>query len=1034
MEFRILGPLEVLDGSLPIPIDGSRQRQLLAILLISANQVVSTDDLVDALWGEAPPHGAANALQAAVSRLRRCLPAASDEDPNAARVVTRPPGYVLIVDRGSIDAVRFERLAADGRLALVAGDPSRACDLLHRALGLWRGPALAEFSYEAFARTEIDRLEELRLTAIEGRIEAELACGRHAEVLGELWVLAASHPFRERLRGHLMVALYRTGRQAEALQAYREGSELLVKELGVGSGPELDRIHRAILDGDPSLLSWSPPTAPGDRRTNLPLELTSFVGREQEAQALAGLVVSHRLVTVTGPGGAGKTRLALHVAAGLIDEFGDGAWHVDLVSVPAGRYLTHAIARSLGFPIDAHINDLDADSQLLDYLRQRSMLLVLDNFEHLVAEAGLLADIVAAAPNMRLLVTSRERLGLRDEWVVELPGLPYTAEATAGGDPEALCLFLERARQAHPAVAASNADRAAALRICALVEGMPLALELAAAWAPVLSCREIADEIARSLDFLVTAVRDTPREHRSLRAAFDHSWSLLSADERAGLQRLAVFRGAFGREEAAWVAGVDLRLLSALVAKSVVRRQPEGRYGLHELIRQFAAERLTAAGDEVRSAIVRRHAQHYVRLLTEHERSFVGGMALEAREQLRPNMGDLRDAMVHAISCWEEERAVGALRSLLSFYRAHGLHEGIPAFRELVEVLEDRGARIEDPSPAGRILLTAIVNQAFCETICGIPSSEHTLRRSIPILRVAPGLRRELGLGLLCLGTDVDFRGGYREALGHLEEGLGVLREVGDESLVWPLLLWLGWTRMELGHYRKAMAIFREAHEITTRAGDLLGIAYSLSKLGTVADARGAYAEGKQHHLAALGAFHRLGDRAGPAYAVSRMSMSAWGMGDHAEAERLGREGLELFTAIGHRWGIGTSYCRIGFAQLAQGKLDEAAASLRSALEHALDHRLESVGLYALIGAGALLARRDEPHRAAELLGYVLCHPGLPAFYRPFAERELRTLPLGSSDAAATLARASVEADLTAVGLAVLNDLQPDGRVPVGRP
>ena len=993
MEFRLLGPLEVQDEGRPVRVPGARQRALLTILLTWANQVVSADRLIDDLWGETPPAEPANSLQAAVSRLRRALGPVARDAAAGPRIATRPPGYVLEVDPEAIDAARFERLNAEGRRALATGDADKASVLIDRALALWRGPALAEFSYDSFALAEIDRLEELRVTALEARAEAGLACGHHAELLGELRALVSSHPFSERLRRQLMVALCRAGRQGEALEVYREGERVLAEELGIEPGPDLRQVAAAILEGDPDHLLASPVSQPGAGPTNITSQVTSFIGRDHETAELARLLADRRLVTVTGPGGSGKTRLALHVAAELVHAFPDGVWHIDLTAVPSTRYIVHAIASVLRFPLDQYTSDLDAKSQLLDYLHDRSMLLVLDNAEHLAAGSDLYTQIVAFAPEVKILITSRARLNLHDESVLDLAGLPYLPSRNGQEDPDALRLFIDRARQVDPHLDLSGQNRTAALRICSLVDGMPLGLELASAWAAALSCPEIARQVERSFDFLTTTMHGIPEGHRSVRAAFQHSWNLLDGPEQAGLRKLSVFRGSFDRHAALEVADVDVHLLSDLVGKSVVRREGADRCGMHSLIRQYAAERLAARSGEL-ATTARRHAEHYVGRLMERERSFVSDLALQARGEIQPDVADLREAILHAATSWGDEPAVAALRSLLTFYRL-GLHEGIATFHEVVEALEKRGVTISSEEPARRTLLSAIVGQAFCETICGVASSEGTLRRCLPILRAEPALRRELGLALLCVGTDVDYRGDAREAARWLEEALAVLREVGDESLVWPCLLWLGWARLELGQGKRATAVFREAHEISARIGDLQGVAYSLTKLGAAADARGAYAEGKRYHMGALDAFIRLGDRAGPAYAISRMSVSAWGMGRFVEAERLGRQGLELSTAIGHSWGIGTSYCRIGFAKLGQGRVLDAGASFRCALQHALDHELASVALHALIGAGAFMVRTGETGRGAWLLRFVRRHPDAPAFYRLIAQRELAAVQAG---------------------------------------
>ena len=999
MEFRLLGPLEVQAEGRPVRVPRTRQRALLAILLTRANEVISADRLIDDLWGETPPAGAANALHAAVSRLRRALQPVARDGVGRPRIVTCPPGYVLEVDPERIDAARFERLSAEGRTALAAHDASKASVLLDQALALWRGPALAEFSYDNFAAMEIDRLEELRLATLEARAEARLACGLHAELLGELRALVSSHPLRERLRGQLMVALCRVGRQAEALKVYHEGERVLADELGIEPGPDLQQIAAAILAGDPDHLLASPVDQPGAGSTNIATQVTSFIGREREANELVRLLADRRLVTVTGPGGAGKTRLALHVAAGLIDAFPDGVWHIELTAVRSARDIVHAIATALRFPIDQYTSDRDARSQLLDYLHNRSMLLVLDNAEHLMAGSDLFSEIVieivGSSPGVKILLTSRACLNLRDESVLNLTGLPYLPARSGRGDPDALRLFVDRARQVDPHLDVSGENRSAALRICSLVEGMPLGLELASAWAAVLSCSEIAREIERSFDSLTTTMRDIPEGHRSMRAAFQHSWNLLSGSEQAGLRKLSVFKGSFDREAAQEVANVDIRLLTDLVGKSVVRREGAGRFGMHSLIRQYAAERLAARTAESTTTVCR-HTEHYVRRLMERERSLIGDLALRTREEMRPDVADLRDAILDAVTRWSGDRALSALRSLFTFYRLR-LHEGIATFHEIVEALEGRGITIAGEEPGRASLLAAIVNQAFCETICGITSSEAALRRCLPILRADPGLRRELGLALLCVGTDVDYRGDPREAATWLDEALAVLRDVGDESLVWPCLLWLGWARLELGQGRRATALFHEAHEISARICDLQGIAYSLTKLGAAADARGAYAEGKRYHMGALDAFIRLGDRAGPAYAISRMSLSAWGMGRFVEAERLGREGLELSIAIGHSWGIGTSYSRMGFAQLGQGRVLDAGASFRCALQYALDHELASVGLYALLGAGAVMVRTGDTARGTWLLRFVQRHPDVPAFYRVIAQREMTAIQAGSA-------------------------------------
>jgi DNA-binding SARP family transcriptional activator len=334
MEFRVLGPLEVVDGSRLLDVSGARERALLAVLLIHSGEVVAADRLIEELWSGDIPANPANALQVVVSRVRKALEVAA----GPGRLVTRKPGYLLDVRPEEVDAVRFGRLVAEARQAGPA-EQARAASLLEEALGLWRGPALAEFAAEGFARDEIARLEEERFRAVEMKADAQLALGRPAELVGELTALVAAHPLRERLRGQLMLALYRSGRQGDALRVFADGRGVLADELGVDPGPELRELHQRILVQAASLMPAQEAVAP-----SLPVPVTSFVGRHAELTAAASLLRGSRLVTLTGPGGTGKTRLAIELARTVLASFPDGAWLVELEAVTDPAMVPSALA------------------------------------------------------------------------------------------------------------------------------------------------------------------------------------------------------------------------------------------------------------------------------------------------------------------------------------------------------------------------------------------------------------------------------------------------------------------------------------------------------------------------------------------------------------------------------------------------------------------------------------------------------------------------------------------------------------------
>jgi len=417
VEFRILGPLEVVASGESLGLGSPRQRTLLALLLIRAGQVVSCDRLAEDLWDSEPPSSARHTVQAYVHRLRRVLGA------DAWRLESRPPGYQLKVSAGELDAQRFENLADDGRRALVRDDPRAAAGLLAAALRLWRGPLLADLSDVAAIEPERARLDALRLTALEDRIEADLALGRHARVIGELEALLAGSPFRERLWGQLMLALYRSGRPADALEAFRRARRVLTAELGLEPSPWLCRRQEQILLRDVAL-DGPEPAKPPRPQHNLPAQRNTFIGRRRELAELAGLLRTHRLVCVTGPPGSGKTRLAIEVATRLLEEFPHGVCFVSLAETTDPQLIPSAIRAALGVPEPAH---RPADRALADHLRSRRLLLLLDNFEHVLAAAPAVGKLLDTAPGLRVLATSRAPLRLSGEQEYPLDPLPLPA-------------------------------------------------------------------------------------------------------------------------------------------------------------------------------------------------------------------------------------------------------------------------------------------------------------------------------------------------------------------------------------------------------------------------------------------------------------------------------------------------------------------------------------------------------------------------------------------------------------------------------
>ncbi|HEY3560689.1 MAG TPA: BTAD domain-containing putative transcriptional regulator [Kribbella sp.] len=605
MQIAMLGSFEVRadDGSI-VDVPGARLRGLLIALALDAGRVVPKATLVDWIWGEQPPADAANALQRLVSRLRKVLPVEGHTD-----------GYRLQVDPDNVDAVRFERLVTRAR---TDRDP-QGLRLLREALGLWRGPAMQDIgltesgAFDAAAT----RLDGLRLTAMEDRYDAEITLGNGAELVTELTDLVAAHPVRERLVAALMRALVASGRDTEALRVYERTRETLADELGVDPSPELSALHVALLRGELVRRDEK-------RNTNLREELTTYVGKDADIATVRDLIAEHRLTTLIGPGGSGKTRLATESARTMLRDLPDGAWMVELAAIGADGDVAQATLGALALR-DALLGDVPDSAptdRVIAAVRERTMLLILDNCEHVIESAAQFAHrVLGECPRLRILATSREPLGITGEalWPVAPLVLPTdSADPAEIGASPAVRLLRDRASAVRADLASDPETMA---RICRALDGMPLAIELAAARLRTMSLEQLANRLDDRFRLLTGGSRTALPRHRTLRAVVDWSWELLSDAERSVLRRLSVFAGGASLEAAERVcAGGDveswevLDLLTSLTEKSLVVTKDEGapRYRLLGTIKEYAQQRLDEAGE---TDLTRRtHLAHFTEL------------------------------------------------------------------------------------------------------------------------------------------------------------------------------------------------------------------------------------------------------------------------------------------------------------------------------------------------------------------------------------------------------------------------------------
>jgi len=678
-EFRILGDVEARSQWRRLDIGHARQRCVLACLLIDVNRATSADQLVDRVWADDPPHRARNALAAYVSRLRQLL--AAEDVP----IVHGPGGYTLTVDALSVDLHLFREMASRARAAT---DPVEAAGHFERALGLWRGAPLATLD-TPWANDVRTSLEAERLSVVLDRNDAALATGGHAELLGELVATAQEHPLDERVAGQLMLAQYFSGRQADALETYRRVRNRLVDELGVDPGPKLRHVHEQILAGDQEQPIRMTPPPVRQATTHIPRRATSLIGRERQVGAIADTLSEASLITLTGVGGVGKTRLALEVAERSHERFDDGAVFCELAPVDNGAALGHAVAASLrlqeqpGLGIEATV----------EYLRGHELLLVLDNCEHILdAAAQLVERIVRECPNVTVLATSREVLGVDGEQIVAVPPL-HEADAAR--------LFAERARASRPDFDLEREPVGAVAEICRRLDGVPLAIELAAARMRAMSSLEVARRLDR-LRLLSGGARGAHPRQQSVVATIDWSYRLLAEPEQALFERLSVFAGGFDLEAVHGVCGEEganeddtLELLAGLVDKSmVIVRGGTGatRYDVLETLRAYGRDRLREK--KIEDQIAERHAVYFTDLL---ERAAVGMRGPDEQiwtERLipqaettftLPDYDNLRTAFERAIAVSDIDLA---LRLVTSLNETVHMRVGVPSAGWVDRVVE----------------------------------------------------------------------------------------------------------------------------------------------------------------------------------------------------------------------------------------------------------------------------------------------------------------------------------------------------------
>lgn len=961
ISIRLLGPFQVTINLEPVAgFKYAKVRALLAYLAMEAEIPHQREALAALFWPDQSSKLARQSLRQSLSILRRAI---RDQD--------RDPPFLLVTNH----TIQFNRSAATWLdVAALRASLTRAqnhahaypdvesCSVcvqhLQEAVALYRGDFLQDLllgdsvEFDDWTIIHRERLRTQVLSALYHITRHYLHRGQYTQAQAYALRQVEIEPYREEAYRQLMRILARSGQHSAALAQYERCRRTLSQELGLEPTQETQALYER--------LCAARETCPH----NLPLQVASLIGRAGELEQIAENLANPdcRLLTLTGLGGIGKTHLALEAAREHVGIFLHGVYWVRLAPVSSVDFLVSTIADALDFNFSG---SQDLKTQLLNYLREKEMLLVLDNVEHLLEGIPLLLDILRHAPDVKMMVTSRERLNVRAEWVFHVRELPFP-ETPVTEDVErygAIQLFYERARRADAGFSLSTTIIAAVVRICQLVGGVPLGIELAAASVAAFSCAQIAEQIAHNLNALATPMRDVPERHRSLHAVFEHSWHLLSTEEQQAFRRLALFQGGFEVSAARAVARATPSILASLVNKSLLRATASGRYEIHRLVRQFAMAKLDEPPNE-KEMVHERHCEYYAAFLHQRADALKAGQQKQVLTEIGVEIDNIRVAWQWAVVHTRWQSIDRGLESLYYFYWARNwFHEGKQMLAQAERVALAPGA--EDDLFRARIWTRQAEFDAW---LAHYDEAKARLRQSIGICRKRQA-QRELAIALDLLGRIEYWQGEYSPAKEHFRETLAIYRQLDDIAGMAQALNGLANVTCEFEtDYDQAQRFYEESLTLARQIGDQFGIAKALINLGALAQEIGHYREARQLYRESLDVYREIDYRHGQSAVLGYLGQVSSLLGEHTLAQELLEEGLQLNRETGDRRAMAERFNQLGSVACRMAVYPEARRYFEQGLECAMGIQAFQVVLDILIGVVNLYLQEGQKARALELL------------------------------------------------------------------